>query len=342
MKNKIIEIKNNLINFFKDPKEVISFFLPIILTLCLLIPVPYYIKMGGGTIKIDKEISIKNSYKSNGSLEALYVREGKGTVLTYLLSYIFPSFEREKANDVTLDNESEKDYNLRERYSFTSSLDAATKVAFESAGKKVNISSSRYIVLYIDKGAKTELNVGDVILEVDGVKITSYDQIASILKSKRVGDSFSILVSRDGKKIDTNSSAILVDGSPKIGIVLSNEIKYSSDPKVDFSFDGRQAGPSGGLMISLSIYNKLVKKDITGGLKVFGTGTIDTSGNVGIIGGVKHKLMAADKKDADIVLVPSGNYLEALKYKKKNNYKFKLVKVNTFDDAISALDKITN
>ena len=38
------------------------------------------------------------------------------------------------------------------------------------------------------------------------------------------------------------------------------------------------------------------------------------------------------------MFVPSANYEEALGLVKKNNYKFKLVSVSTFDDAISYLD----
>lgn len=339
MKSKLIDIKNKFINFIKNPKEVISFLLPIFITLCLLIPVPYYIKMGGGTIKIDDKINIENSYDKKGSFEALYVREAKGVVLTYLLSYILPSYEKEKVEDVTLENEDKEDYNYRESLYFTSSLDAATKVAFEKAGKKVEISSSKFLVLYIDKLAKTNLEVGDEILLIEGKKFSSYDEMSMLLEGEKVNEKVNILVKRNGENINTISTLVEIEKEPKLGIVLSNEVKYKSNPEVEFGFNGRQAGPSGGLMISLSIYNKLVKDDITKGRKIVGTGTIDTEGNVGIIGGVKHKLMAADKKNADIVFVPEGNYKEAKKYKDKENYEFKLVSVSTFDEAVDYLEK---
>lgn len=338
-KNKLKDVFRNILDFFKDPKEVISFFLPIIITICLLIPVPYYIKIGGGTIKIDDKIEINSSYDGDGSLEALYVKEARGTVITYLLSYVIPSFEKEKIEEVTLENEDEEDYKYRETLYFTSSLDAATKVAFESAGKKVEVSSSKFLVLYIDKLAKTNLEVSDEIISVDGNKVNNYEEMSKFISGKKIGDKVNILVKRDSKEVDTVSTLVDVEGSPKLGIVLSNEVKYKSDPEVDFKFNGKQAGPSGGLMISLSIYNKLVKEDITGGKKIVGTGTIDTLGNVGEIGGVKHKLMAADRKNADIVLIPKGNYKEAKKISEKEGYDFTLVSVSTFDDAIKFLTK---
>lgn len=337
--NKIQNLKERIINFFKNPKEVVSFFLPIVITICLLIPVPYYVKMGGGTINLNDEISIEGEKEEKGSLEALYVREAKGIVLTYLLSYIVPSFEKEKIENTVINEEDEDAYNYRERLYFTTSLDSATKVAFEKAGKEVKISSSRFLVIYIDKSSKTNLEVGDEILKIEGEKVDSYDKMTDLVSENQNKKQIKITVKRDGKEIETLNKLIEIDGEKKLGVVISNEIKYTSDPKVDFDFNGRQAGPSGGLMIALTIYNKLTDEDITKGKKIVGTGTIDTSGNVGEIGGIKHKLMAADSKNADIVFVPKENYKEAKQIKDKKNYNFELVSISNFDDAIEYLNK---
>ena len=338
-KSKIQNLKERIINFFKNPKEVVSFFLPIVITISLLIPVPYYVKMGGGTINLNDEISIEGEKEEKGSLEALYVREAKGIVLTYLLSYIVPSFEKEKIENTVINEEDEDAYNYRERLYFTTSLDSATKVAFEKAGKEVKISSSRFLVIYIDKSSKTNLEVGDEILKIEGEKVDSYDEMASLISKNQNKKQIKIIVKRDDKEIETSNQLINMDNEKKLGVVISNEIKYTSDPKVDFAFNGRQAGPSGGLMIALTIYNKLTDEDITKGKKVVGTGTIDTLGNVGEIGGIKHKLMAADSKNADIVFVPKENYKEAKQIKDKKNYNFELVSISNFDDAIEYLNK---
>ena len=42
---KLKKIKTRIINFFKSPREVITFFLPIVITAILLIPLPYYVKL---------------------------------------------------------------------------------------------------------------------------------------------------------------------------------------------------------------------------------------------------------------------------------------------------------
>ncbi|MDO4369123.1 MAG: S16 family serine protease [bacterium] len=338
MKNKNNKLIRKLINFFKNPKEVISFFLPILIALSFLVPVPYYIKMGGGTIKIDEKINIKNENESSGSLEALYVRESRGVLITYLLSYIIPSFEKEKVSDVTYKDEDTSEYDYRERLYFTNSLDSAMKVAFDKAGKKIWISSSKFLIIYIDKDAKTNLKVGDEVISINEKKISSYDEMSNAISKFDVGDEIPILVKRDGKEVKTLSYLSEFENKKRLGVIISNEIKYSTSPKVDFSFGGSEAGPSGGLMISLSIYNKLTKEDITKGKKVVGTGTIDSNGNVGEIGGIKHKLMAANRKKADVVFVPIGNYKEAKEIYDEKDYDFDLISVSTFDEAINYLN----
>ena len=89
--------------------------------------------------------------------------------------------------------------------------------------------------------------------------------------------------------------------------------------------------------MSLSIYSAISDKDILKGRNIAGTGTIDMNGNVGEIGGIKYKIMGAVKNKMDVVLVPSANYEEAIKVKEAKNYKIKIVKVDTFMDAIDYL-----
>ena len=93
-------------------------------------------------------------------------------------------------------------------------------------------------------------------------------------------------------------------------------------------------------MMALSIYDILTKEDLTKGLKIVGTGTIDELGNVGVIGGVEHKIKAAVKENADIFFVPTGNYEEAKSTVLENNLDIKLIEVKHIDDAINCLNNM--
>ena len=108
---------------------------------------------------------------------------------------------------------------------------------------------------------------------------------------------------------------------------------------VRLDFKGNESGPSGGLMLTIAIYDKLVSKDLTNGLKIVGTGTIDYDGNVGQIDGVAYKLKGAVKKGADIFIAPTGeNYQECVKLKKKKGYKIDIIEAKTFEQVIRQLE----
>lgn len=54
----------------------------------------------------------------------------------------------------------------------------------------------------------------------------------------------------------------------KIGVSLLTTYDYLEDPKVTITSKASEAGSSGGLMMSLTIYNQLVEKDITKGKRL--------------------------------------------------------------------------
>lgn len=66
-------------------------------------------------------------------------------------------------------------------------------------------------------------------------------------------------------------------------------------------------GPSGGLVFALGIVEKLTPVDILAGRTVAGTGTIDSRGNIGAIGGIDEKIIAAKRSGASVFLAPSEN-----------------------------------
>ena len=66
-------------------------------------------------------------------------------------------------------------------------------------------------------------------------------------------------------------------------------------------------GPSAGMMFALGIVDKLTPGAMTGGEIVAGTGTIDSAGAVGAIGGIRQKLWGAQDAGADWFLAPESN-----------------------------------
>ncbi|WP_324274127.1 S16 family serine protease [Blastococcus brunescens] len=67
---------------------------------------------------------------------------------------------------------------------------------------------------------------------------------------------------------------------------------------------------------------------------IAGTGTIDADGNVGAIGGIPLKMVAAQEIGAELFLVPADNCAEAAAAPDPG---FPLARVATLDDALEAL-----
>ena len=91
--------------------------------------------------------------------------------------------------------------------------------------------------------------------------------------------------------------------------------KYPKDYKnlkaEDITFDiKRTGGPSGGLVLALSIIELATEKDLLRGRQIATTGTINPAGFVGAIGGVNEKLISVARQGIPTVLIPSDNCLD--------------------------------
>lgn len=90
----------------------------------------------------------------------------------------------------------------------------------------------------------------------------------------------------------------------------------------------------------MEIYNRLTPGDLTKGYRIAGTGTINAEGVVGPIGGVKHKIVAADREGAEVFFVPIKNYEEAKTKADKIGTSMKLVPVSTLDEALKYMEEL--
>lgn len=318
-----------------------SFMLLIIVLIVLNFPLPYYIDTPGGAMDISTKVSLENAYKSKGTFNFAYVNELKATPSLYIISLFNKDWTLIKQENMKYDNETIEEMEFRNKISMEESHDNAIITSYNALGNKVNIQKEHIYITYIDKVSDTDLKIGDEIISVDGEKVNTRDELINKIRKYNENDIVNIEVIRDDKKISTKSKIIKEDGVSLIGAMLSTDKELETDPKIEILSEKNESGPSGGLMLSLSIYDALTKEDITKGLKIVGTGTIDEKGNVGSIGGVEYKLKGAVKEKADLFIVPNGdNYKEAMKIKKENNYDIKIKGVSTFDETLKYLNSL--
>ena len=84
------KIKEAIKRTLKEDYKFIIFI--IILYIILQYPLNYYITVGGGISDISSRIKVEDAYNSEGSLNISYVTQLPGTILTYGLSYIIPTW----------------------------------------------------------------------------------------------------------------------------------------------------------------------------------------------------------------------------------------------------------
>lgn len=225
------------------------------------------------------------------------------------------------------------------------SQDAAKTVALRRLGYEVQARPSRVQVIDVVCGGPSEgrLQLGDVILAVDGTPVETADQVLPLIVAKAPGDTVQFTVERAGarKTVDVElgkrpppveGATDPEAGSGYAGIVTQTDRRH--DLPVDVRIDtARVSGPSAGLAFSLAIIDDLTEGDLTGGGDVAVTGTINEDGTVGRVGGVAQKAVTARRAGARLMLVPADEVRDA----RSHAGDMKVVGVRTLDDALAAL-----
>lgn len=298
---------------------------------------PYIIYTPGGAINLSERISGDNIYKEDGSFSMTYVSIVRAKVPFMLLSYVIPDWDAIPKEKFTYDDNDVNETLEIDKIYMKEAISNAEEAAYKAAGIEYKEKSTENIVTYVSSKAKTKLKHGDVLIDVDGIELVDIKVLQDYIKTKNAGDKIKIKYSRDGKEYIDEVTLITLNKETKAGISMAKVKKFETDYSIDVKTKASESGPSGGLMTTLAIYNAITEEDITKGKKIMGTGTIESDGRVGEIGGVKYKLIGAVKNGADVFICPVKNYEEALNTAKKKNYNIKIISAETFQDA---LDKI--
>jgi PDZ domain-containing protein len=183
-----------------------------------------------------------------------------------------------------------------------------------------------------------KLKSGDAIDMVDNKPVANLDEFTALLKNTKPGDQLVIDYRRKGEGVGTTTITLGKKEDRDYGFL---GVGVLNAPWADFSIDFNLAnigGPSAGLMFSLAVVDKLTTGDLNDGKFVAGTGTITGDGKVGPIGGITHKMVAAQEAGATIFLVPAENCDEA---RSAHDDGLQLIKVDTLTTAVDALHAVS-
>ena len=183
--------------------------------------------------------------------------------------------------------------------------------------------------------AEGELFAGDVVESIDGRPVHSAADASKALDAVPLDEPITFEARAGGEthEITITRERCLPDiDEPRIGINLIDAFPFG----VRIS-SGDVGGPSAGLMWALGLFDLLTPGDMTGGLTIAGTGTIDTRGRVGPIGGIEDKVVAAQRSGATVFLVPADD-MQALSDVDTGD--MDLLAISTFQDALDGLEEL--
>ncbi len=230
-------------------------------------------------------------------------------------------------------------------------LQRENKQMFQDSQSDAEVAALRYldypvkvVAQEITRGAPADaiLEPGDRLWKVNGHDIAVQEDVRDALKATKPGQRVEVTFQHGDQPKKTRT------------VALGKASDYGSDDReegflgllpIDRADVGFRTtihledvgGPSAGLIFALAIVDKLTPGELEDGKTVAGTGEIDVKGNIGLIGGISFKLVAARDAGATTFLVPEGNCAEA---KANAPDGLRLVKVDTLATAVRALEDL--
>ena len=220
-------------------------------------------------------------------------------------------------------------------------MTASQNSAVSAAARQLGFRTADVIVEGVAAGAPADgrLREGDVLRTVDGRLLRDAADLRAAVAGGEVGGVVRIGLERTGRSasVELRTTASEDDGErrPVIGVVTREE-PVDAPFEVEITLED-VGGPSAGLIFALGILDKLGEPSLTGGRHIAGTGEITAQGEVGPIGGISQKLVAAKAKGVDAFLVPAGNCAEAVLSAPDG---LPLVEVGTLSQALTALEAL--
>ena len=183
------------------------------------------------------------------------------------------------------------------------------------------------------------LEPGDMLLSVDGVPVTSTTNLRAQIQEHE-GSPVEIAFIRGGEQhtVRVAPDRAVQGGvtSWVIGVFVVTHYEFPIDVTIQLDNVG---GPSAGLMFALGIIDQLTPGPLTGGIDVAGTGTIDSEGYVGAIGGIRQKLYGARDAGAEFFFAPDANCEEVVGHVPDG---LTVIRTATLEDALSALEVVAS
>jgi PDZ domain-containing protein len=309
-----------------------------------LIKTDFYFMSPGPPYQWDIEIEGAKSFDYDGNLYQLTVRRDEANYFTYIWAKVDNSVDLYSREVILPKGVTPQQLSEISIQNMKTSENVAIAVALDSLDFKVETQGDGVLVVGIleDSPVEGKLLKEDLIKSINNDEINSTTEFIALLRTYDIGDTVSIGLLRNNTDITIETKLIEhvdYEGEPMVGFLASTPNQRFVFP-INVDIDtGNVGGPSAGLMMALNVYNSLTQDDLTKGIKVAGTGTIEIDGSVGPVGGVKQKVIAAKKAGSSLILVPTANFNDAEPYIDDDTA---IVAVNSFNQALDVISEYSS
>jgi|AntRauTorcE11898_2_1112593.scaffolds.fasta_scaffold00244_22 PDZ domain-containing protein len=322
--------------FERYKKWVAILALPYLLVVAMFtVRIDYRIYAPGGLNPVGNFIEFETPYPSQNPLSTTYIMNVEEPTA-------FQYFVGKSISSLSVSKLPESRQNISDSASFESgqvsrntSVDLALINAYQALGLIIDYETEFIVSLYYEYMDADTLDIGDIILEVN-----ESEAVLDTLGDVACEESATLKVRKDnGDLMSASITRQQIDDACRFGLRISTYYRIT-EAEIPYTLkDSPIGGPSGGLMQTLYIYNALTQKDLTKDTQIAGTGTIRIDGSVGSIGGVREKIITAQKGGVDVFFVPSGkNHEDALNaLSQLRTPTVEIVAVDTFDEALEYL-----
>ncbi|MEN9752267.1 MAG: Lon protease 1 [Actinomycetota bacterium] len=328
----------------------------VLAAIILVSPMPYAIEMPGpswntlGTSTITNKDGTKTkvpliavegapTYPTSGALDLLTVSVAGNPEHHPLFGDVVMSWLNPERAVVPMDliyppDVSQADQDKENAAAMVDSQREAIAAAFTNLG--YDVSDVRIDKVQKGSPAEGKLQAGDIVESVNGKVVMSITDMRAALKTNGTNKPASFVYLRDKIRHQVDITPVLSDpdaqGRQFPAIKVLGSAVYDFPFKVTIRLDD-VGGPSAGMMFALGVLDVLTPDSLTGGRKIAGTGTIDSAGEVGPIGGIRQKMYSARTAGASYMFVPADNCAEAFGHVPEG---IQIFKVSTLNDALKA------
>ncbi len=276
-----------------------------------------------------------DTFPPEGELLMLTVVSQEVNIFEAVIAGVDPAIDLVAREAFRRPDESDEDYRKRVLQQMDDSQTRAITVALEHLGYEMVPTDVLITDLVPDIPAAEVLEVGDSVDSFNGVEIVRSTDLTDALADLEPGDVVDVGVIRDGTA-QTLHVELAEREQPEGGAMIGITVGELSEPPFPVTIEaGDVGGPSAGMMHALAIIDTLTPGEMTKGHIVAGTGTIAYDATVGPIGGIRQKVIGAEAAGAEYILVPAGNYEDALTAPRDL---IEIVPIATLQDAITFLD----